>query len=280
MLAPVSITVLLYATSIDVSVGHLAAAMILPAVLTAVSFMAWSAIHARRHGYPIERPPSDQWRSRVLRALPGLSAIVLVVGGLLGGVFTPAEIGAVLLAYVILLSLISRAITPRSLFQITVEAAHTSGMTLLLVGASAFLGFAMARGMVSDWLVDTLTQFTDSRYMVLLLVSLVFIVLGMVLEAPAIIFGFLPAFVPLVTHAGFDLVHFGVLFSINMGIGMLVPPVALNLFVSSQIAGVSYGTAVRAAMPFVAIMVVDSVLIAVLPNVALALPKLLFGSVG
>lgn len=87
-------------------------------------------------------------------------------------------------------------------------------------------------------------------------------------------------FVPLVTHAGFDLVHFGVLFSINMGIGMLVPPVALNLFVSSQIAGVSYGTAVRAALPFVAIMVIDSVLIAVLPGVALALPKLIFWGTG
>ncbi|MGD9944651.1 MAG: TRAP transporter large permease subunit [Burkholderiaceae bacterium] len=278
MLAPVSITVLLYASAIDVSVGRLAAAMIVPAVLTAFSFMVWGYVHSRRHGYPLESPPKGEALSRLLRALPGLAAIVLVVGGLLGGIFTPAEVGAVLLAYVVLLALGSRAVAPRSLFRITVEAAHTSGMTLLLVGSSAFLGFAMAHGLVSDWLVQSVSQFTDNRYLTLLLVSLVFVVLGMVLEAPAIIFGFLPSFVPLLTQSGFDLVHFGVLFAINMGIGMLVPPVALNLFVSSQIASVTYEQAVRAALPFVAIMVLDSALIVAWPSIALWLPRLIFGS--
>ena len=89
--------------------------------------------------------------------------------------------------------------------------------------------------------------------------------------------GFLPAFVPLITQSGFDLVHFGVLFAVNMGIGMLVPPVALNLFVSAQLAGVSYIQAVRAALPFVVIMVLDSVLIVAWPAIALWLPLLIFG---
>jgi C4-dicarboxylate transporter DctM subunit len=277
MLAPVSITGLLYATAIDVSVGRLAAAMIVPAMLTALSFMLWGYLHSRHHGYPVERVARGHRLPRVARALPGLSAIVLVVGGLLGGVFTPAEIGAVLLAYVSILGLSTRAVRVAQLPGIVVEAAHTSGMTLFLVGASAFLGFVMAHGLVSEWLLETVRGLSSSRYVALLVVSLVFIVLGMVLEAPAIIFGFLPAFVPLVVQSGFDLVHFGVLFAINMGIGMLVPPVALNLFVSSRIAGVTYGQAVRAAVPFVLIMAIDSILIVLWPSIALWLPGLLFG---
>ena len=277
MLAPVSITGLLYASAIDVSVGRLAAAMILPATLTALSFMVWGYLHSRRHGYPLETVPRDQVLPRLLRAVPGLAAIVLVVGGLLGGIFTPAEIGAVLLGYVVLLGLGSGAVVPRKLYRITVDAACTSGMTLLLVGSSAFLGFVMAHGLASEWLIEMISRFSESRYLGLLVVSLVFVVLGMVLEAPAIIFGFLPSFVPFVTHSGFDLVHFGVLFAINMGIGMLVPPVALNLFVSAQIAGVSYGQAVRAAFPFVLIMLLDSVLIVAWPQIALWLPQMIFG---
>jgi C4-dicarboxylate transporter DctM subunit len=279
MLAPVSITGLLYATAIDVSVGRLAAAMIMPAVLTAASFMLWGYLHSRRHGYPVERVAREQILPRVVRALPGLSAIVLVVGGLLGGVFTPAEVGAVLLAYVSILALSTRTVRAAEVPGIVVEAAHTSGMTLFLVGASAFLGFVMAHGLVSDWLLETVQGLSSSKYVALVVVSVVFIVLGMVLEAPAIIFGFLPAFVPLVVQSGFDLVHFGVLFAINMGIGMLVPPVALNLFVSSRIADVTYGQAVRAAAPFVVIMVIDSILIVLWPSIALWLPGLLFGAV-
>lgn len=276
MLAPVSITVLLYATAINVSVGHLAAAMILPAIVTAASFVVWVYVHARRHGYPVEKVPRSQLRPRLMRALPGLLSGVLVVGGLLGGVFTPAEVGAVLLAYVTLLSLATGTVKPRSLYRITLDAAHTSGMTLLLVAASAFLGFVLAHGLASDFLLEAVNQVGTSKYVAILTVMLVFIVLGMVLEAPAIIFGFLPSFVPLLTQSGFDLVHFGVIFAINMGIGMLVPPVALNLFISTQLAGVRYGQAVRAVVPFIVIMGIDLALVIALPQIALWLPGMVF----
>lgn len=278
MLAPMSITILLYATAINVSVSRLAAATIIPAFLTAGSFMLWAYVHSRRHNYPVEHVPRALIVPRILRALPGLFAAVLVLGGVLGGVFTPAEVGTILLAYVLLLSILfSRTIRPRQLFRLTIEAAYTSGMTLLLVGSSAFLGFVLAHDLVSVFIVETVTEYTTNKYVMLLLVNLVFIILGMGLEAPAMIFGFLPSLIPLLQHVGVDLVHFGVVFAINMGIGMLVPPVALNLFISSQLAGVRYGEAVRAAVPFLLIMLVDLVLVVIFPNLALLLPNLLFG---
>lgn len=278
MLAPMSITVLLYATAINVSVSRLAAAMIVPALLTAASFILWTYVHSRRHDYPVETVPRALIVPRILRAAPGLCAGVLVVGGVVGGIFTPAEVGAILLAYVVILSVFSsRRVNPRRLYRLTIEAGYTSGMTLLLVASSAFLGFVLARGLVSIVVVDLVSEYTTSKYFMVMLVNLAFIILGMGLEAPAMIFGFLPSFIPLLQHAGVDLVHFGAIFSINMGIGMLVPPVALNLFVSTELAGVRYGEAVRAAVPFIVIMVVDLMLVALFPSISLFLPNLLFG---
>lgn len=278
MLAPMSITVLLYATAINVSVSRLAAAMILPALLTAASFMVWTYVHSRRHHYPVETVPRALVVPRIFRAVPGLFAGVLVVGGVLGGVFTPAEVGAVLLAYVLILSVFSsRRVKPQQLYRLTIEAGYTSGMTLLLVASSAFLGFVLARGLVSIFIVDIVSEYTTSKHFMTVLVNLVFIILGMGLEAPAMIFGFLPSFIPLLQHGGVDLVQFGAIFAINMGIGMLVPPVALNLFVSTGLAGVRYGEAVRASLPFILIMLIDLMLVALFPGIALFLPNLLFG---
>jgi C4-dicarboxylate transporter, DctM subunit len=99
----------------------------------------------------------------------------------------------------------------------------------------------------------------------------------MILEPPAMIFGFLPSFLPLLLQAKVDLVYFGVLFCTNMGLGCIIPPVALNLFVSTRLAGVKYEEAVRASLPFIAIMLADLVLMALFPRIPLQLPHILFG---
>jgi C4-dicarboxylate transporter, DctM subunit len=108
-------------------------------------------------------------------------------------------------------------------------------------------------------------------------VNLVFVFLGMVLEPPAMIFGFLPSFMPLLAKVGIDVVHWGVLFCTNMGLGAIIPPVALNLFVSTKLAGVRYEEAVRATIPFIIIMSIDLVIMAVFPVIPMMLPHLLFG---
>ena len=214
----------------------------------------------------------------MLGAVPGLLALVLIVGGILGGAFTPAEVGTILLFYVLLLAtLVYRRVKPRDFYECTVKAGHITGMTLFMTATSAFLGFMLTRDSVGTHLVTTIGQLTDNRYVVLFLVNVVFIILGMFLEAPAIIFGFMLTFMPLLTHAGIDPVHWGVLFVVNMGLGMLVPPIALNLFISSALAGATYGETVRAAVPFMLILVADMVIIAIFPQIALYLPHVIFG---
>jgi C4-dicarboxylate transporter DctM subunit len=278
MTAPLSITVLLYAAAANSSVSRLAAATIIPSILLAASFIALVIWHARRHGYPSEHVPRDRVGSYVLRAVPGLLALVLVVGGILGGVFTPAEVGTILLAYVLLLIVfLYRAAKPGTLYAACVDAGHITGMTLFMVCTSGFVGFVLARDLVSVHLVEAISQLEMNRYLVLFVVSAAFIVLGMILEPPAIIFGFLPSVMPMLAQANVDVIHWGVLIAVNMGIGCIVPPVALNLFVSTRLAGVTYGQAVRAAVPFMVIMVLDLALLAAFPQISLLLPHLLFG---
>jgi C4-dicarboxylate transporter DctM subunit len=277
MMAPLAITILLYASATNASVSRLAAATILPAFLLAGSFMLVTLLHARRYDYPREHVARASILPRTARALPGGFALVLVVGGILGGVFTPAEVGSVLLAYVLVLSFCYRTAQPRRLYAAVVEAGYISGMTLFMAATSSFLGFVMARDLVSQHVVDVVTSISADRHVVIFLVSLVFIVLGMILEPPAMIFGFLPSFMPLLATANVDIVHWGVLFCTNMGLGCIIPPVALNLFVSTHLAGVRYEEAVRATIPFIVIMLVDLAIMAVFPMIPLMLPHLLFG---
>jgi C4-dicarboxylate transporter, DctM subunit len=125
--------------------------------------------------------------------------------------------------------------------------------------------------------VQFVTQISTDRITVVFVVSLVFIILGMILEPPAMIFGFLPSFMPLLSKVGVDVVHWGVLFCTNMGLGCIIPPVALNLFISTQIAGVRYEAAVRATVPFIIIMVIDMAIMAIFPIIPLMLPHWIFG---
>lgn len=277
MTAPLSITVLLYSAAASSSVSRLAAATIVPSLLLALSFIGLVVWHARRHGYPREPVPRQLVVPYVLRALPGLFALVLVVGGILGGVFTPAEVGTILLAYVLLLSFfLYRVRSPSLLYRSCVEAGHITGMALFMVCTSGFVGFVLARDVVSIQLVEAMAQLSMNRYFVLFALSAAFIVLGMFLEPPAMIFGFLPTVLPVLAQANIDIVHWGVLIAINMGIGCIMPPVAMNLFVSTQLAGVRYGEAVRAAVPFILIMLLNLAIVAVFPRLSLWLPHVLF----
>lgn len=277
MMAPLSITVLLYSAAVNTSVGRLAAASIIPALFVAGSFMLVAFLHARRWRYPKEATPRSEIIPRTIGALPGLSALAVVLVGVLGGIASPAEVGSLLLAYVLLLAaFLYRTASLGELFDCLVDAGHVSGMTLLIVATSAVLGFALSRDLVGLQIASFVSDFSTNKYFIIFLVSAVFIVLGMVLEGPAMIFGFLPSFMPLLINVGVDPIHWGALFLVNMGLGAIIPPVALNLFISTKLAGTTYGDAVRASVPFIIIMFADMVLLAVFPSVALFLPSVFF----
>lgn len=273
---PPAITLLLYGVALNVSITHLFAASVLPGILVALSFGIVALVHGALNNYPREVVSLRGLPLRVGRALPGLFAAVIVLGGILGGVFTPAEAGTVLLLYVLLLCVIYyRKPGPAQMYRATVQAGTISGMLLFLVATAGFLGWMLNYDQVSSALTSAIAGLTINRWLVLILANMLLIVLGSVLEAAPIIFGFLPTFMPVLTHLGIDPVQWGVLFVIDMGIGMLIPPVALMLFVSAQIAEVRVEQAMRAAIPFILIMLLNLMLVATRPELTHVLPRLL-----
>ena len=278
LMCPPTITLLVYATVIGVSVSRLFAAAIVPAILVAASFAVVTYLHARRHGYPAEHVPREEILPRIRKAMPGLFAGVVVVGGILGGIFTPAEAGVVLLVYVLLLgvSIYRKSVGVRQIVRTTIEAGHTSGMTLFLISTSVAVGFMLASDLIPMHIAQYVTHLTKDRHMVLLILNLFFIALGILLEPPAIIVAFLPAVMPLLHSVGVDPVLWGVIFVINAGIGMIHPPVGLTLYVSAAIGKVRIERAAIAALPFLGIMLVDLALVSLWPNISMFLPHLLF----
>lgn len=276
LMFPPAITLLLYATVTNVSVSQLFAASVIPGVIVALSFMFIVAVRARKFDLPAERTASKDVLAHLLHGIPGVLAAVLVVGGIVGGIITPAEAGVVLVAYVLLLSVTAYRGTPaKRIFDATIEAIHTSSMVLFLAAVSAFVGFNLARNDIPQRLVEGIGSVSLNRYFVLLVLNVAFILLGTLLEPPAIIVAFLPASLPLLAAAHIDPVHWGVLFVVNAGIGLLHPPVGLNLAVSSKLAGTTFERAFRASIPFILIMIADLIILSVFPFITLSLPKVL-----
>ncbi len=279
LMCPPAIALMIYAAVINVSVSRLFAAAIVPAFLVAASFALVTYVHARRNGYPAEHVPREEILPRIWRAVPGLFAGVVVVGGILAGIFTPAEAGAVLLVYVLLLgvTLYRKRINLEEIVHSTLEAGYTSGMTLFLTATSVAVGFMLASDLIPTHIAEVVSHLTQDKYMVLLLLNLFFIGTGVLLEPPAVIVAFLPSVMPLLHNVGVDPVVWGVIFVINAGVGMIHPPVGLTLYVSAAIGKVRIERAALAALPFLAIMLLDLILVSLEPNFSLLLPHLLFG---
>jgi C4-dicarboxylate transporter, DctM subunit len=279
LMCPPAISLLLYATVVNVSVSRLFAASIVPAILVSLSFAVVTYLHARRHGYPAEHVPREEVLPRIAKAVPGLFAGVVVVGGILGGIFTPAEAGVVLLTYVLILgmTLYRKSTNPKRVYRTVIEAGYTSGMTLFLTAASVAVAFMLASDLIPALLAQSVAQLTKDKHVVLLLLNLFFIGTGILLEPPAVIVAFLPTVMPLLHAVGVDPVVWGVIFMINAGIGMIHPPVGITLFVSAAIGEVRIERAALAALPFLGIMLLDLALVSLEPNVSLFLPHLFFG---
>jgi tripartite ATP-independent transporter DctM subunit len=282
LMVPPAITLIIYATTFSLSVTALFAAALIPAAFLALGFIVVSTVISSRRGYPKERVPRRLMLGRTLLALPALFGGVIILGGILGGLFTPAEAGAVLVAYAIGLQLLARRLQlqqlgMREVFHAVVAAGHTSAMVLFLTATSTFVGFVLARDFIPSKLVADIEALTDNKYVILLLVNVLFILAGIILEAPAIIVGFLPSVVPLLATAGIDPIHFAVLFVVNAAIGMMHPPIGLTFFVARDIADVPVGRMFREIIPFMSIAVLVLCVLSVWPQIALLLPQVLYG---
>jgi tripartite ATP-independent transporter DctM subunit len=283
ILIPPSITMILYGIASETSIGRLFIAGILPGLLLTGLFMAWALFLSWKRGTRLidaDRMYTLKQKLELMpKLLPFLAVIVGVVYALYGGIATPSEaagVGAALcLAMVVV---IYRVWKPADLWVILRDGMRESGMLMLIIGTSILFGYMMSSLQVTQAVATSIAELQVNRWIILLAVNVLLLVAGCFLPPAAIILMTTPILMPVITAAGFDPIWFGVILTINMELGLITPPVGLNLFVINAITpDVRLHTILKGALPFMICMVLAIVILCVFPELATWLPSKVMG---
>jgi len=285
ILIPPSITMIVYGIATSTSIGRLFIAGILPGVMLTVMFMAWSLFYAYRKGYRFKIGDRGySWREKFAilpKILPFLTVIALVLWALYGGVATPSEAAGVgAMVCIALVVLIYRMWQPGALWEILRGATRESVMIMLIIGTAGLFSYMMSNLYITQSLAQWIAGLDVNHWVLLFYINLFLLVAGLFLPPVAVILMAAPTLVPIITAAGFDPVWFGVVLTINMEIGLITPPVGLNLYVINGISpDIRLPTILWGALPFMLAMVLGIVLLTVFPEIATWLPDHLMGSI-
>src|SRR5690606_15028131 len=272
---PPSIPAVIYGSVAAVSIGALFAAAVLPALIMSAAMIAmvwwWSRKNPGFEGEPYNWPVV---RRAVWRALPAMGAPVLILGGILGGWFTPTEAAAVGAVYMLAIALSYRSLKLKDIALIFRDTAAISGQIMLIIGASALLSWILSRERVPEMFANAILEFTDDKWVFLLLVNVMLIVLGMVLEPSSAIIILVPILLPVAIEFGVDPVHFGSLIVFNLMLALLTPPMGGVVFVLSSVTRIPIERVFRGVAYFLPAMVLVLLLITYVPAVTTWLPGL------
>jgi len=283
ILIPPSITMILYGIASETSIGRLFIAGIIPGLLLTALFIAWAFLLSWKRGTRVVdrdlRYTLRQKLELMPRLLPLIAVIVGVVYALYGGIATPSEaagVGAALcLAMVVV---IYRLWNARSLWAILRDGLRESGMLMMIIGTSILFGYMMSSLQVTQSVAQAIGAMHADKWVIMLLINVLLLVAGCFLPPAAIILMTTPILMPVITAAGFDPIWFGVVLTINMELGLITPPVGLNLFVINGITpDVSLFTILKGAFPFMLCMVLAILILCVFPQLATWLPAKMMG---
>ncbi len=283
ILIPPSITMIVYGIATETSIGRLFIAGLLPGLMLTGLFMAWSLFTAWRHGYRFGDLTVRYSLKQKLEILPRVLPFLAIIGGILfvlyGGVATPSEAAGVgALFCLVLVAVIYGVWQPARIYAIISEAMRESVMILMIIGASALFSFTLSSLFVTQSIAEWIVALDVSRWVLIGWINLFLLVAGFFLPPVAVILMTAPILLPIITGAGFDPYWFAVVFTINMEIGLITPPVGLNLYVINGIApDVRLPTILWGALPFMLCMVVGIVLLCLFPGIATWLPEALMG---
>ncbi|MCF8150331.1 MAG: TRAP transporter large permease [Burkholderiaceae bacterium] len=283
ILIPPSITMILYGIASETSIGRLFIAGIVPGLLLTVLFMAWALFISWKRGTKLidsERIYSMKEKLELLpRLLPFIAVIVGVVYSMYGGIATPSEAAGVgALLCLLMVMFIYRVWRPMELWVILRAGLCESGMLLMIIGTSILFGYMLSSLQVTQSVAESIAAMQVNKWVVLAAINALLLVAGMFLPPAAIILMTTPILMPVILSAGFDPIWFGVILTINMELGLITPPVGLNLFVINGITpDVKLQTILKGALPFMGCMVVAIVIICIFPELATWLPTKLMG---
>ncbi len=257
-----------------ISIAHLFVAGVFPGLLLGVSLIALCLFMARRHDYPRgELIPFRQAIKMALEALWGLGTMVIILGGILGGVFTATESAAVACVYAFLVTmLVYRDYRWRDLPHLVHRTAKTVAMVMMLIAFASSFGYIMALMQLPAKVTAFFLTISEDKIVILLMINIMLLVLGCLMDMAPLILICTPILLPVVLKFGVDPVHFGMIMLVNLGIGLVTPPVGSTLFVGCAVGKVSIEQVTREIWPFYVAMVIVLLLVTYIPAISLWLP--------
>lgn len=273
ILIPPSIPLILYGSVSEQSTGRLFSAGILPGLVLGLALIIYAVIVAHRKGYGglPKVPLKDRWRPTI-KSIWGLIMPVIILGGIYTGVVTPTEAAFLAVLYALIISIfVYRELNLFQFRSILTESINTTAMIFLIIAAALVLGTFLTTEQVPQDFAQWVSDSGFNKWTFLLIVSLLFFVLGMFLEPTAIILITLPILLPIISALEIDVIHFAIIMVVNMELGMITPPVGLNLFVVSGISGEKVEEVIKGVVPFFAIFIVVLIIIIVFPQISLML---------
>ncbi|MEP3246677.1 MAG: TRAP transporter large permease [Sneathiella sp.] len=284
ILIPPSVTMIVYGISTETSIGRLFLAGVFPGLLLTALFMVWSLYYAYRNGFDFrEKIGTFSWREKfeiLPRVLPFLAIIIGILFVLYGGVATPSEAAGVgALFCLVLVAVIYKIIQPKKIWAILSDSTRESVMILMIIGSSALFAYTLSSLFVTQSVAEYIAALEVNRWVLMFMINLFLLVAGFFLPPVAVIVMTAPILLPIIITAGFDPYWFAVILTINMEIGLITPPVGLNLYVINGIAPeISLPTILKGALPFMICMIVGIIILCVFPEIATWLPNEVMGN--
>lgn len=272
---PPSVGAILYAVLSNTSVGDMFLAGVLPALVIVLSLFIYVFMHSRKRPELVTTGMSRRESvSAVLQALPVLVTPVIILGGILGGIFTATEAASVAAVYLIVLGLGTGWMSIRNFVTALVGTAETTGRVMLIATAGGLLAYVLARESAPQQAADSLLSLTENPLVFLLILNIILLVLGMFLEPASALLITVPVVLPIALEYGIDPVQLGIIMILNLSIGLLTPPVGLVLFILSTVGKTPMNEVIRGTVPAMVPLVVTLLLVTYIPAIPLYLPNL------
>jgi len=272
---PPSLPFVIYGMMANVSIGALFLGGVVPGAVMTLFMMLYVYYCARR--YNMGRDQVFRWKVLALSfvaAFPALLTPAIIIGGMTFGWFTPTEAAIAACAWAMILGIfLYRSMSMKQFYKVTMDTIETTAGVLLIVGAASLFGWVLTTTRVTEYATEALLAVTDNRYVILLLANIVLLVVGCFLEPIASISILVPVLMPVIAKVGIDPVHFGVMMTLNLMIGLLHPPLGMVLFVLSRIAKLSLERTTMAILPWLIPLLLSLLAITLIPELTLWLPR-------
>jgi len=273
---PPSLPFVIYGMMANTSIGALFLGGVLPGAVMTVFMMLYVTYCARKYGMGRDQLFSLRTLGLTfIAALPPLLTPAIIIGGMTFGWFTPTEAAIAACAWALLLGVfLYRSLTPKQFYKVTLDTIETTAAVLLIVGAASLFGWVLTTTRITEAATDALLSLTTNRYVILLLINILLLVVGCFLETIAYISILVPVLMPVIVKVGIDPVHFGVMMTLNLMIGLLHPPLGMVLFVLSRVAKLSLERTTMAILPWLIPLLMSLIVITLVPEVTLWLPRM------